>query len=1781
MESRFFGLDENKVAYYGNDLVYIAIDTKFNAVVEQGKIDERSTKIIASLDASAPLPLDTIELAISALSLANSSQDSLVASARLYTIPTGVRSEASKALAWHKEHHRGGTPVGLGTARTLAKGGQIGIEKVRHIAKYFPRHEVDKKGKGWKPGEDNFPSNGRIAWALWGGDAAWRWAKAIVERENVNALKADAGYSENISADLSPLQDAFEMDDSIAPDFLARVRLDGSGIDRIYKVDLDGQVYAWDDGTWDDLGNTENGDIWAYDKALDDPYDLVEKTHVQIDPESAIIICAKLNTNPFKNISIDEIDEEEARIAAEAVGEEDWDFIDMVVTAAGEGGPLKPKGQSAPADGYTSGERAANASKQVRDGGGRFATQGKNVNVKGQGSGTITNVDQGTGKVTVKMANGQSVVVDAKDTKQVEAEDIASPVGPYNAQDLQAPLDVSGILGEPRTPQNMPKAHLKGTYPPINKEDLHKMLADFPSWVREQRAQFNGTPQTPNPNFALENEFVNSVADSEKEQPNKTDSETDTPSGKKMGRPPKPKVDPNSYHPLLRLWERSINPETPVTTEADASDAWAKPVLAAGEKGKGSDVQPVYLAIVSPDDPRAVIECVSIVPASATSNQPMTYVRRNKKWERDPKFLEDLKSATPPPVVPLKPEVLNDVLIQIDGLTASIGFSTDLELMVLFGPRVEFIEKFSNLETLYAAGGLDRNRGNAENLRQYWAHGKGAAKIRWGTPGDWTRCVRHLSKFMGVRAKGYCQLRHKEATGMYTATHAKHDRENSVQEFIMEEVITKNYGKPTVVTDRDMMTPLTDILSQPKDDIYDDNWQPEMEIIKALSELAKCSDEEFDALVAAGVIKDLSQRKANRLRRYWTIGRGGRRKIKWNTGGDWTRCVRHLSKYLGPRAKGYCALRHKEMTGLWTGDQEHIQRFGGKRSHGRNHFSNEVINSTQKIIDIAHLNAEKNDLSNKVAIVASSIPGLVNINQPRELGDGEKFTIPLVIPELLESGDGRKFRKDAITWRELPLPLMWQMKTGQGHDGSVVVGRIDHLERVGDGIGNCYGVFDTSPHAKEVARLIKNGFIRGISADMDKFEATEEKEEEPKSGDSKQELEDAKPEIDEKKVGKDKIVINKARIMGITIVPKPAFQECKIFLNEESNNNNPQKENPVINDGIYVDDADEFDAMSLIACGMVAGAIPINPPSDWFKKPVLNGPTPLTVTDEGQVYGHIASWETDHIGLARGTKPPRSRSGYSYFHTGVCRTAEGTDIPVGQLTLAGGHASLEASASEAVKHYDDTASAVADVHAGEDQYGIFVAGALRPGATPDQIRSLRASAPSGDWRPIRGSLELVAVCQVNVPGFPIARARVASGAVMALVAAGAATLAKMKSDPVTELNARIKKLEAYSVADKLDQVEAIKAKFAEFKVQPVEVEEVDLFAKAQELSAKFQTLTASAEEEDVFAYIPMIERQKLAKSGKALPGGSFPIRDTEDLQNAIRSYGRAKESDRSSVKRHIIKRARALGKYDLVPEDWKKFSTKAVTASADELKARLASAEERLGKAQATEFAEAPAMPVAPEIPSGVSAVPQQVAYDPASPVAPAQPVAPTEMPSNDVESGLKNPETGKYTPSTQPRDENGKFRQVLARLKQDLGTAGLQRVLDEAKTVDKLHSLGSYVEAANASVNLQDILGRLDSGALNNKALENVRASAKELGTVIANLPLGFNNQAEKVRYSDLPPALRDLMDNMVTKVEAKIGKEDADIATQKLKEFKSGSDVFNQSNISSEMSKLLRLLT
>lgn len=94
--------------------------------------------------------------------------------------PAGARAEAKRGLAWRREFKRGGTAVGVARARDIARGAELSPDTVRRMASFFARHEVDKRAKGFRPGEDGYPSAGRIAWALWGGDAGKAWATKAV-----------------------------------------------------------------------------------------------------------------------------------------------------------------------------------------------------------------------------------------------------------------------------------------------------------------------------------------------------------------------------------------------------------------------------------------------------------------------------------------------------------------------------------------------------------------------------------------------------------------------------------------------------------------------------------------------------------------------------------------------------------------------------------------------------------------------------------------------------------------------------------------------------------------------------------------------------------------------------------------------------------------------------------------------------------------------------------------------------------------------------------------------------------------------------------------------------------------------------------------------------------------------------------------------------------------------------------------------------------------------------------------------------------------------------------------------------------------------------------------------------------------------------------------------------------------------------------------------------------------------------------------------------------------
>jgi HK97 family phage major capsid protein/HK97 family phage prohead protease len=140
--------------------------------------------------------------------------------------PTATMAEeAQRGLDWRKEHGRGGTEVGVARARQLVNRQELSPDTVRRMVSYFARHEVDKQGEGFSPGEDGYPSAGRIAWALWGGDAGKSWAN---EKDRI---------MDRLDDEKRAAPDALSVGDFVSWDSSG-----GRARGRIEKIERDGKI---------------------------------------------------------------------------------------------------------------------------------------------------------------------------------------------------------------------------------------------------------------------------------------------------------------------------------------------------------------------------------------------------------------------------------------------------------------------------------------------------------------------------------------------------------------------------------------------------------------------------------------------------------------------------------------------------------------------------------------------------------------------------------------------------------------------------------------------------------------------------------------------------------------------------------------------------------------------------------------------------------------------------------------------------------------------------------------------------------------------------------------------------------------------------------------------------------------------------------------------------------------------------------------------------------------------------------------------------------------------------------------------------------------------------------------------------------------------------------------------------------------------------------------------------------------------------------------------------
>jgi hypothetical protein len=374
----------------------------------------------------------------------------------------------------------------------------------------------------------------------------------------------------------------------------------------------------------------------------------------------------------------------------------------------------------------------------------------------------------------------------------------------------------------------------------------------------------------------------------------------------------------------------------------------------------------------------------------------------------------------------------------------------------------------------------------------------------------------------------------------------------------------------------------------------------------------------------------------------------------------------------------------------------------------------------------------------------------------------------------------RELLPDSVVVPDLPVPMRFQIHDEGGHFGAVTVGPIETMDRTPiEGLNYIYatGTFTPDHHgqlAQMNAELQAQRFVSIDGRDVDVEVVSVQVGSQQVSG-PMYDCDDGCDDIVQQWYRFSSITIGAA-----TIVSRPALQQAVIAMADM-----PLPMAPL---------ALERAQPSIIVVA-ADGSPSTLPPSEWFEDPgfhvgdprLIRQPDgkyacPLTVTADGRVFGHACYWGQLHTaGLVdkRGkpVTPPRGAT-YAHYMTGERETATGT-VAVGQITMGCGHAdtSRPIGAAAAKAHYDGGYGAVqiADVRAGEDDFGVWMAGALKPfqsndfpeGPTAEQVRHFRTQEISPDWRKIAGQLHMIALLAVPVGGFPVARESLVASANLA------------------------------------------------------------------------------------------------------------------------------------------------------------------------------------------------------------------------------------------------------------------------------------------------------------------------------------------------------------------------------------------------------------------------------
>lgn len=331
----------------------------------------------------------------------------------------------------------------------------------------------------------------------------------------------------------------------------------------------------------------------------------------------------------------------------------------------------------------------------------------------------------------------------------------------------------------------------------------------------------------------------------------------------------------------------------------------------------------------------------------------------------------------------------------------------------------------------------------------------------------------------------------------------------------------------------------------------------------------------------------------------------------------------------------------------------------------------------------------------------------------------------------------RQFASGSLQWGDLPIPLGWERVRSHGGATSEVVnvGQIQAIERRGEYIWGSGIIELDSEYGAQVAARIASGGLGWVSIITDDDEQKDV--EIVYAAGCPTESEELTEENFSKCFMPERVIFHSGRVRAADLVDIPAFVAAKIST--------------------------DLAPHALVAAAATI-TIPDAPPIEWFQEP-LGFPTvgAIELTDEGRFYGYLAPAGVAHRGFQdRKVTVPMGNVDYATWMNRV--TLASTEesvvrIVTGAITMGCGHASLAINTAAAAEHYDNSCSLVATACIGENKHGVWIAGALLPGVSADQITRILACQLSGDWRPHRtkrGKREFCGALLVPVPGFAMA-----------------------------------------------------------------------------------------------------------------------------------------------------------------------------------------------------------------------------------------------------------------------------------------------------------------------------------------------------------------------------------------------------------------------------------------